>query len=138
MKNIMSLVSGLLFGWGLAMSGMTDPAKVLGFLDISGNWDPALMFVMGGAVMVTLVAFRFVLKRQQPVCDQQFHLPQKKALDRPLIIGAVLFGAGWATFGYCPGPALAALVYLQPGTFIFVASMIAGMVLVHLLQNSRS
>ncbi|HEY7773265.1 MAG TPA: DUF6691 family protein [Marinagarivorans sp.] len=131
MNKLMAVVAGLLFGVGLAASGMTDPAKVLGFLDIFGDWVPDLAFVMGGAVLVTLVSFRFILKRQAPVCDTTFHVPNNTTIDKKLLIGAALFGIGWGIYGYCPGPALGALVYLKQNTVIFVVAMLAGMWGVH-------
>ena len=131
MNKLMALLAGVLFGVGLAASGMTDPAKVLGFLDIFGAWQPDLAFVMGGAVLVTVVSFRFVLKRRAPVCDSEFHLPSNTVIDAKLLIGAALFGLGWGIYGYCPGPALGALVYLKQNTVIFVVAMLAGMWGVH-------
>lgn len=135
MKNSIALVAGLLFGVGLAASGMTDPAKVLGFLDLFGAWQPDLMFVMGGAVMMTAIGFTLILKRKQPVCDSQFHLPTNKVIDKKLLTGATLFGIGWGIYGYCPGPALGALVYLKLNTVIFVAAMLIGMGLAHRLSR---
>ncbi|MDO3380852.1 YeeE/YedE family protein [Gilvimarinus algae] len=131
MKSVFALICGLLFGAGLAMSGMTDTAKVLGFLDLFGRWDPALMFVMGGAVVVTLVGFRLVLRRSRPVCDERFNLPANRRIDRRLLAGAAVFGLGWGLYGYCPGPALSALVYLEIKTLAFVLAMISGMAVVH-------
>lgn len=131
MNKLIPLLCGLLFGAGLAMSGMTDTARVLGFLDIFGDWDPTLAFVMGGAVVTTLVGFRFVLRRSAPVCEAEFQLPQKKTLDRPLLMGAAIFGIGWGAYGYCPGPGLAAMVYLDSKTFVFVIAMLLGMALAH-------
>jgi uncharacterized membrane protein YedE/YeeE len=129
MKNLVALLAGTIFGLGLAMSGMTDTAKVLGFLDLFGNWVPDLAFVMGGAVCVTLVAFRFVLKRPTPLLATAFSLPASSSIDGRLISGAALFGLGWGVYGYCPGPAISALVYLNGNTFIFVLAMFAGMAL---------
>ena len=128
MKSLAALGCGLLFGAGLALSGMTDTAKVQGFLDLFGNWVPDLMFVMGGAVTVTLIAFRFVL-RGQPLLASAFSLPTRKDIDARLLAGAAVFGIGWGVYGYCPGPALSALVYLDPKTVVFVAAMLAGMAL---------
>ena len=128
MKALAALACGLMFGAGLALSGMTDTAKVLGFLDIFGDWVPDLVFVMGGAVLVTLVAFRFVL-RAKPLLVPQFSLPDRSELDSRLLGGAALFGVGWGIYGYCPGPALAALVYLDAKTAVFVVAMLAGMAL---------
>ena len=129
MKGIVALACGLLFGVGLALSGMTDTAKVLGFLDLFGDWVPDLVFVMGGAVCVTLVAFRFVLRRQAPLLASAFSLPTRTALDGRLLTGAAVFGIGWGVYGYCPGPALSALVYLDTDTLVFVVAMLAGMAL---------
>jgi len=128
-KGFIALLCGLVFGTGLAVSGMTDTAKVLGFLDLFGNWVPDLAFVMGGAVCVTLVAFRFVLKRKQPLLAPDFKLPLNKAIDGRLLGGATVFGVGWGIYGYCPGPALSALVYLDGKTALFVIAMLAGMAL---------
>jgi uncharacterized protein len=110
MKLIMtSLISGILFGIGLALSQMTNPGKVLNFLDITGNWDPSLIFVMAGALAVTSLSFRKILKQPRPLFDKKFYLSNKSAIDRPLIIGAAIFGMGWGISGYCPGPAVAGL-----------------------------
>ena len=126
MKILAALACGLLFGAGLAISGMTDTAKVLGFLDLFGNWIPDLVFVMGGAVAVTVVSFRFILKRK-PLLAPDFSLPTNRHLDARLLGGAALFGIGWGIYGYCPGPAISALVYLNPTTVGFVVAMLIGM-----------
>ncbi len=123
---VFALGAGFVFGTGLWVSGMANPKKVLGFLDLAGNWDPSLMLVMGGALAVALPGFRFVLKRSAPLFEKQFHLPQKVRLDLPLAAGAVLFGAGWGIAGYCPGPALTALAGLSKESIVFVTAMIAG------------
>jgi uncharacterized membrane protein YedE/YeeE len=125
MTGLIAIISGVLFGAGLAASGMTDPAKVQGFLDILGVWNPSLMFVMGGALMVTLVTFRFILKMKQPLFGDVFHLPTKADIDPNLIAGAALFGTGWGLVGYCPGPAIAAIAYLDQ-VMIFLAAMFMG------------
>lgn len=127
MNRLSSLFCGLLFGAGLAASGMTNTAKVIGFLDVFGNWDPDLMFVMGSAVVTTLIAFRFVLKRTAPVFEEVFSLPSSTGIDAKIIVGAVLFGIGWGLYGYCPGPAIAAIIYLQPVTIVFLIAMLFGM-----------
>lgn len=127
MKALTALVCGLMLGFGLALSGMTDTAKVLGFLDISGDWVPDLAFVMGGAVAVTALAFALVLRRPKPLFADTFSLPQSRAVDGRLIVGTALFGMGWGLYGYCPGPALTALPYGHTSTLVFVASMLAGM-----------
>ena len=121
-----ALVAGVLFGVGLAMSGMTDPQRVLGFLDIFGDFDPALLFVLGGAVAVTSITFRFVLRRQAPVLADTFHISSLQAVDRRLLGGAALFGIGWGIAGYCPGPALAGLGVLSREALWFVPAMVAG------------
>ncbi|MBV1869355.1 MAG: YeeE/YedE family protein [Gammaproteobacteria bacterium] len=126
MKNVVALFTGLVFSLGLSLSGMTNPDRVLGFLDIFGSWDPALAFVLGGAVMVTVVMFRFVLKRTTPLLEKEFYLPVAEAIDVRLIAGAVIFGLGWGLYGYCPGPALAAISYLQPSNSLFVVSLVVG------------
>lgn len=126
MVAFVSLVCGILFGVGLAASGMTDPAKVQGFLDIFGYWDPSLIFVMGGAVTLTLITFRFVLKRQKPVLAETFDLPTTTQIDKKLLIGAALFGIGWGISGFCPGPAIASVAYLNPDIGIFLVSMFGG------------
>ncbi len=106
MRNVIALLCGLVFGVGLAVSGMTDTAKVLGFLDVSGHWVPDLAFVMGGAVCVTLLAFPLVLRRAKPLLSASFSLPLNKAIDGRLLGGAAIFGIGWGIYGYCPGPAI--------------------------------
>tara|TARA_B100000686_G_scaffold31896_1_gene33196 strand:- start:931 stop:1374 length:444 start_codon:yes stop_codon:yes gene_type:complete len=121
-----ALASGVVFGFGLALSQMINPAKVLGFLDIAGDWDPSLAFVMAGAVAVTLVLFRYVLKRKAPLYGRRFFIPARRDIDARLIAGAALFGAGWGLVGFCPGPALAALVDLKLETVVFVAAMLVG------------
>ena len=122
-------VSGVVFGLGLAVSGMMNPAKVIGFLDVAGDWDPTLLFVMGGALLVTVPAFRWVLARPKPVLDKEFSLPDRTGLDGRLISGAALFGVGWGMVGFCPGPAVAALSTGSTPVLLFVAAMLAGMVL---------
>ena len=129
MKAWPALISGVLFGLGLTLSGMSDPAKVLGFLDITGDWIPDLIFVMGGAVVVTFVLTPWVMRREAPLLASAFTVPLKQALDRRLIGGAMLFGIGWGLSGYCPGPALVSLLYGYESTLIFCAAMFAGMAL---------
>ena len=128
MRNISALICGFLFGLGLAISEMVNPAKVLGFLDVTGNWDPSLIFVMAAGLAVTLITFRFILKQPRPLFESQFHLPsQSKTIDRQLITGAAIFGIGWGLVGYCPGPAIASLAYGQTETVIFLVAMMAGL-----------
>ena len=125
--EIIAGITGLLFGFGLAYSDMINPATVLGFLEIFGNWDQRLLFVMGGALLVTLPGFALTRRRTAPVCDVEFARPNTTLIDRPLIAGAMLFGLGWGLAGLCPGPAIVNLGSLQAQAFIFVASMLAGM-----------
>jgi len=124
--TLSSFVVGIIFGLGLAVSEMINPARVIGFLDIAGRWDPTLMFVMGGALAITLPAFAFILPRARPLLDGEFFLPTKRDIDRPLILGSALFGVGWGLSGFCPGPALAGLASGAPGVMLFVVAMIAG------------
>lgn len=131
-----SLLAGLLFGAGLALSGMTHPQKVQGFLDVAGAWDPSLLFVLGGAVGVTAVAFRFVLKRPAPVFAGRFHLRTGAKVDLPLLAGAAIFGVGWAIGGYCPGPAVALIGAPNRELWIFLPALLAGAVL-HRLSRPR-
>src|SRR5215212_77179 len=128
-RTFVALFAGMLFGLGLAVSEMMNPAKVVGFLDVAGEWDPTLAFVMGGALLVTIPAFRLILNRPRPILADGFALPTKSALDGRLLGGAALFGVGWGLSGFCPGPAVAALTTGLTPVFAFVAAMIAGMVL---------
>ena len=127
MKNLLTLISGLLFGFGLLLSGMADPAKVQNFLDLFGTWDPSLAFVMGGAIAVTMPGFWLVIRRNKPFFNEVFHLPSRTDLDARLITGAAIFGVGWGLGGFCPGPAITALPLAAEGTLIFVATMLTGM-----------
>ncbi|WP_085316653.1 DUF6691 family protein [Derxia lacustris] len=134
-RLLVSLVAGALFGLGLGVARMTDPLKVLGFLDIAGAWDPSLAFVLGGAVAVTVVAFRFVLRRAAPIWAERFHLPTASAVDRRLVLGAALFGIGWGLTGYCPGPALAGLAVGNAELVWFLPALLAGGLLARLLPS---
>lgn len=136
MKGIVALLCGMLFGVGLAVSGMTDTAKVQGFLDLFGNWIPDLAFVMGGAVCVTLVAFRFVMRMKRPLLSPAFSLPTSTVIDGRLLGGAAIFGIGWGLYGYCPGPAISALTYLEANTAYFVIAMLVGMALANKVGRS--
>ena len=137
-KNIISLVVGILFALGLGLSGMTQPEKVIGFLDIFGKWDPSLIFVMGGAVSFHLITYRLIRKKQTPLFDTHWHVPTNKDISPRLIVGAVMFGVGWGLAGYCPGPALTSLVTGQSQTILFVSAMLAGMFLFKLVENKLS
>lgn len=127
MSFFVNLVLGLMFGTGLVVSGMADPAKVLNFLDLFGTWDPSLAFVMGGAVLVAFFGYRMVLKRPAPVVGDVFHLPTGTRIDRRIVVGPAIFGAGWGIAGLCPGPAITALGIGEPGVLVFVPAMIFGM-----------
>lgn len=127
-RILAGLLAGLLFGVGLSLSGMINPAKVIGFLDIAGAWDPSLAFVMLGAVGVTAIGYKVTLRRGAPLLEPGFSLPSRRDLDAPLLIGAALFGAGWGLAGYCPGPAIAGLGFAKIETVAFVAAMLVGMI----------
>lgn len=129
MNGLSALLAGAIFGFGLALSGMTDTNRVLGFLDVTGDWRPALAFVMGSAVLVTLIGFRLVLKRPRPFFAPAFSLPGRRTVDAKLLGGAAVFGLGWGLYGYCPGPALTSLVYGRTDTVLFVVAMALGMAL---------
>ena len=130
------LVSGTLFGAGLTLSGMTDPARVRGFLDVFGNWDSTLAFVMGGAVMVMAVAWRIRARMAKPLFGEKFSLPGRGDLDPLLLVGSALFGIGWGIAGLCPGPAIASLALSPVAVLPFVAAMLAGMAM-HSLSQQR-
>lgn len=125
-QSLVALISGVLFGLGLGLSQMIDRQRVLGFLDVTGVWDPTLLFVLGGAVAVTVIAFRFLLRLPHPFYGDKFYLPKKKEIDWQLVLGAAIFGVGWGIAGYCPGPALTALVLGIWNPVLFVVAMIAG------------
>lgn len=135
-KYISIVVAGLIFGLGLALSGMTQASKVLGFLDVTGNWDPTLLLVLGGAVAVSVVAFRFILHRPAPVLEGKFRLPVARVIDGPLVVGAAIFGIGWGISGYCPGPGIALLAAPGWETWIFIPSLLLGAFLHKALTSS--
>ena len=126
MRLISTYLIGLVFGIGISISGMANPAKVLNFFDVFGTWDPSLAFVMGGALVVTFVGYRLVLKRPMPIFDGTFRLPTRRDIDLPLVAGSATFGVGWGIAGFCPGGALPALGTGRTEVFIFVAAMMAG------------
>ncbi|WP_290789625.1 DUF6691 family protein [Halomonas sp.] len=126
MKTLMGYIAGLLFGLGLGISGMTDPARVLGFLDLFGAWDPTLMFVLGGAVVTNFIGYRLVLRRKAPLYGSIFQLPTRQDLDIRLIGGSALFGIGWGLSGYCPGPAFASIAGLTLPLAAMLVAMVAG------------
>jgi len=126
MRQFSSYLIGLIFGIGISFSGMANPAKVLNFFDVAGHWDPSLIFVMGGALVVTFIGYHFVLRRPVPMIDAKFHLPENRHLDARLLGGAAVFGIGWGIAGFCPGGALPALGTGQTEVLAFVAALIAG------------
>ena len=129
MQLFAALIAGLIFGLGLILSGMTDPSKVIGFLDLAGPWDPSLAFVMGGAVLVGLVAFRIARTRSRTILGGPLRLPEATHIDRRLLLGGLAFGVGWGLAGFCPGPALASLATGGSKALIFTAAMLVGMVI---------
>ncbi|MGI6246535.1 MAG: DUF6691 family protein [Pseudochelatococcus sp.] len=135
-RVLSALVAGLVFGAGIAVSGMINPAKVLNFFDFAGAWDPSLAFVMGGALAVTAVGYRLALKRPRPLLDTAFHLPSRRGIDMPLLAGSALFGIGWGIAGFCPGGSIPALGLGKTSALIFVAAMIAGIALARLMRRT--
>jgi uncharacterized membrane protein YedE/YeeE len=136
MRLVIALLSGLILGLGLIVSGMTNPAKVIGFLDLFGAWDPSLMLVMGSAIPVTFFAFRYLQQKQKTLLNEEVHLPGTREIDLPLIIGSLLFGVGWALAGYCPGPALVSLGLGSVDMVYFVLAMLVGMKSVELIRKA--
>lgn len=136
MKAWPAIAAGMLFGVGLTLSGMSDPLKVLGFLDVSGDWIPDLALVMGGALLLSAAATPWILKRPAPRFASQFQVPTIRSIDQRLAIGAMLFGVGWGLSGYCPGPAIVSLLYGYQTTIIFCLAMITGMLLEAAVRRS--
>jgi uncharacterized membrane protein YedE/YeeE len=136
MRLILSYLIGLVFGVGISISGMANPAKVLNFFDVAGTWDPSLAFVMGGALIVTAIGYRLVLKRQAPMLAANFQLPTRRDLDLPLIAGSALFGVGWGIAGFCPGGALPALGTGRSEVAIFVVALLAGILTAKRIQSA--
>lgn len=134
MKIIMALLAGLIFGIGLILSGMTDPSKVIGFLDLAGNWNPSLMFVMGGAVLVGTVAFHFARSRTKALLGDVMRMPTARDIDAPLVLGSLTFGVGWGLAGYCPGPALVSAAQGHTQAMVFLAAMLIGMAIYELYK----
>ena len=137
MRTVLAFVAGLVFGLGLLLSGMADPGKVLGFLDLAGAWDPSLAFVMAGAIGVGAIAFALARRRTRSLLGDPMRLPTATAIDRSLVVGSVLFGAGWGLAGFCPGPALVALGLGEPKAVVFVAAMLVGMGLFEVIESMR-
>jgi uncharacterized membrane protein YedE/YeeE len=126
LRNLAALGSGVVFGLGLSLAQMTNPDKVLNFLDISGAWDPSLLLVLGGAVVLSALGYRLVLRRGAPLWDGLFHLPLSRAIDTPLVVGSALFGIGWGLSGYCPGPVIASIGFGNPEALWVLPSILAG------------
>lgn len=129
MKIIVSFLLGALFSAGLSISGMVNPDKVIGYLDFFGKWDPSLIFVMGGGVTLNLILFKFILKRKNPLIDEEFSVPTNSKIDKRLILGSALFGIGWGIGGVCPGPGLSNLFLLSSQVIAFLVSMVVGMLM---------
>lgn len=139
MRNLLpALVVGIIFGAGLVLSDMVNPARVQAFLEVTGAWDPTLMYVMGAALVPSAIAYRIRRRMTRPLLGDRFSIPENRTLDRPLLAGAAMFGIGWGLVGFCPGPALAGLVLGVWQPWLFVMAMLAGMALHHLYTASRS
>ncbi|SLN57728.1 hypothetical protein AQS8620_02571 [Aquimixticola soesokkakensis] len=138
MKLIMTYFAGLLFGLGISMSGMANPAKVVNFFDVAGTWDPSLAFVMGGAVLVSFLGYRQVFRRAAPLFDTRFHLPANRKIDARLVGGAAVFGIGWGIAGFCPGGALPVLLTGNSDVVIFVLALSAGILMTKAVLNRRA
>lgn len=137
MIRLSALLAGLLFGFGLAVAGMVNPLKVLNFMDLFGTWDPTLLFVMGAGLAVTGAGYRIVMARRAPLFADRFSLPGSNAIDARLLAGGALFGLGWGLTGFCPGPAIASLVFGRPESYIFVIAMAAGMAATRLFARHQ-
>lgn len=135
MRLLSALVIGLIFGTGIAVSGMINPAKVLNFFDLTGTWDPSLAFVMAGALAVAIPGYRLVLARPRPAFEPRFQLPDTRLIDRRLILGSITFGIGWGIAGFCPGGALPAIGTGDPAVFLFLVALIGGMLIARALQS---
>lgn len=127
MKSVFAYLLGIIFGWGLVVAQMTNPRKIIAFLEIGPLWSESLIFVMGGALIVTLIAFRVILRQSRPILDESFHLPEQKRVGGRLLLGALLFGVGWGLSGYCPGPLVVGLVSLKPTPWICLSFFILGL-----------
>ena len=137
-RRLSEFVTGLIFGLGLIISGMTDPSKVIGFLDMTGAWDPSLAFVMGGAILVGAIAFAIAKKRTKDFFGGAMQLPSSTNIDRRLVGGSLMFGAGWGLAGFCPGPALVSLAAGVPKAVAFIAAMLLGMAIFEAIEHRRS
>ena len=137
MKNIYALLAGLIFGLGLIVSGMANPEKVIGFLNIFGRWDPSLAFVLGGAIFVGVFSFKYIVKREKTLLGGSLHLSNEKSINKRLIFGSLIFGLGWGVAGFCPGPALVSLGMGSLKGALFVIAMLAGMLVFKLVQKNN-
>ena len=138
MATFSAFIVGLIFAVGLGIAGMTQPGKVVGFLDIFGEWNPSLIFVMIGALFVHIIFYHLVRKRNAPLFAEKFQIPNRKDINRDLILGATLFGSGWGLAGFCPAPAITSLASLQLAPFVFVVSMLGGMWIFHMTHKTKS
>ena len=138
MPMIFSILAGMIFGAGLTLSDMVNPARILNFLDVAGSWDPTLIFVMAGGLAVTTLGYRFVFRRKSPLFADKFNLPTQRQIDLPLVGGAALFGIGWGLAGICPGPALTDVATLEPKIFLYIAAMLVGMIFARVFQGRLS
>ena len=138
MKLATSYAIGLLFGVGIVISGMANPAKVLNFFDVAGSWDPSLAFVMGGALATTAIGYKLILKHPAPLMDEAFRLPTRRDIDAPLVAGSATFGLGWGIAGFCPGAAIPALGMARVEVFLFMGAVIAGILTARLLQRAMA
>jgi uncharacterized protein len=136
LKSLVGLAAGAIFGFGLSVSGMLDPARVRGFLDIGGHFDPSLAFVLAGAVAVSAIGYLVSRRLQNPLLGGEFQIPTRKTIDRPLVLGAAIFGVGWGMGGLCPGPAIASLALGLVPTFVFTAMMLAGIIIFDSWKNA--
>lgn len=134
--TLAGLIAGLLFGIGLSLGGMTDPAIVLAFLDLAGDWNPQLAFVMGGGLIVTFIGYRLVMRRPTPLWDSRFMTPAARRIDAPLLGGALVFGIGWGLAGYCPGPAVASVASARGAVIAFVIAVLVGMIAVRIARRA--
>ena len=137
MNLVLAALAGLVFGLGMIISGMVNPAKVLNFLDLAGSWDPSLAFVMGGAIAVGLPGYRLVARMDKPLAEPRFFLPTRNDINANLVIGGALFGIGWGIGGFCPGPAITALSLLHKSVLLFVLAMLGGMMLGRHIRDNR-
>lgn len=135
MRNIAALVAGVVFGLGITISGMINPAKVLNFFDVAGAWDPSLALVMASALLTTAIGYRFILRNERPLFDSTFHLPGSTTIDKPLILGSALYGVGWGLIGFCPGGLVPALGLMRVEPWIFGVALVAGMAIARFARS---